>query len=100
MPVNLNPPDLSTLRPVAGVELGFAEAGIRKAGFVCLGPGFWLCSRRDEKLFHDVGRGAGMRVDVAIVHRHGERAQVGGRRAKAVALDGLNEDQGGQGYAQ
>ena len=32
MPVNLNPPDPKTLLPVAGVELGFAEAGIRKAG--------------------------------------------------------------------
>jgi glutamate N-acetyltransferase/amino-acid N-acetyltransferase len=32
MPVNLNPPDPAALSPIAGVELGFAEAGIRKAG--------------------------------------------------------------------
>jgi len=32
MPVNLAPPDPATLLPIAGVELGFAEAGIRKAG--------------------------------------------------------------------
>ncbi|MGH8617687.1 MAG: bifunctional glutamate N-acetyltransferase/amino-acid acetyltransferase ArgJ [Burkholderiales bacterium] len=32
MPVNLNPPDPAALLPIAGVELGFAEAGIRKAG--------------------------------------------------------------------
>lgn len=32
MPVNLNPPDRAALKPVAGVELGFAEAGIRKQG--------------------------------------------------------------------
>jgi len=30
--VNLNPPDPARLTPIAGVELGFAEAGIRKAG--------------------------------------------------------------------
>jgi glutamate N-acetyltransferase/amino-acid N-acetyltransferase len=32
MPVNLPPPDPSRLAPVAGVELGIAEAGIRKSG--------------------------------------------------------------------
>ena len=32
MAVNLNPPDPASLRPVPGVELGFAEAGIRKRG--------------------------------------------------------------------
>jgi glutamate N-acetyltransferase/amino-acid N-acetyltransferase len=32
MAVNLLPPDPESLRPVAGVELGFAEAGIRKTG--------------------------------------------------------------------
>ncbi len=32
MAVNLAPPDPKSLLPVAGVELGFAEAGIRKAG--------------------------------------------------------------------
>jgi glutamate N-acetyltransferase/amino-acid N-acetyltransferase len=32
MPVNLSAPDPASLRPVAGVELGWAEAGIRKAG--------------------------------------------------------------------
>jgi len=32
MPVNLAPPDPASLAPVAGVELGYAEAGIRKAG--------------------------------------------------------------------
>ncbi len=32
MPVNLNPPDPQTLLPVAGVELGITQAGIRKAG--------------------------------------------------------------------
>ena len=31
MPVNLSSPDPSSLQPVAGVELGWAEAGIRKA---------------------------------------------------------------------
>jgi glutamate N-acetyltransferase/amino-acid N-acetyltransferase len=31
MPVNLSAPDPSSLKPVAGVELGWAEAGIRKA---------------------------------------------------------------------
>jgi glutamate N-acetyltransferase/amino-acid N-acetyltransferase len=31
MPVNLSAPDPSSLMPVAGVELGWAEAGIRKA---------------------------------------------------------------------
>jgi glutamate N-acetyltransferase/amino-acid N-acetyltransferase len=31
MPVNLSAPDPASLRPVAGVELGWAEAGIRKA---------------------------------------------------------------------
>ena len=31
MPVNLSAPDPSSLTPVAGVELGWAEAGIRKA---------------------------------------------------------------------
>ena len=31
MPVNLNPPDPKSLLPVPGVELGIAEAGIRKA---------------------------------------------------------------------
>jgi glutamate N-acetyltransferase/amino-acid N-acetyltransferase len=31
MAVNLLPPDRASLAPVAGVELGFAEAGIRKA---------------------------------------------------------------------
>jgi glutamate N-acetyltransferase/amino-acid N-acetyltransferase len=31
MPVNLSPPDPATLHPVPGVELGVAEAGIRKA---------------------------------------------------------------------
>ena len=31
MAVNLPPPDPGSLHPVAGVELGFAEAGIRKA---------------------------------------------------------------------
>ena len=31
MPVNLNPPDAKKLLPVPGVELGIAEAGIRKA---------------------------------------------------------------------
>ena len=32
MPVRLNPPVASELLPVAGVRLGVAEAGIRKAG--------------------------------------------------------------------
>jgi len=32
MPVNLAPPDAAALRPVAGVELGWAQAGIRKSG--------------------------------------------------------------------
>jgi glutamate N-acetyltransferase/amino-acid N-acetyltransferase len=32
MPVNLKPPDPKNLLPVAGVSLGVAEAGIRKAG--------------------------------------------------------------------
>lgn len=32
MPVNLNPPDPQALLPVAGVQLGIAQAGIRKAG--------------------------------------------------------------------
>ena len=32
MAVNLAPPNAADLHPVAGVELGFAEAGIRKAG--------------------------------------------------------------------
>lgn len=32
MPVNLSSPDPASLRPVAGVELGFAAAGIRKDG--------------------------------------------------------------------
>jgi glutamate N-acetyltransferase/amino-acid N-acetyltransferase len=32
MPVNLSAPDPASLLPVAGVELGWAEAGIRKAG--------------------------------------------------------------------
>jgi glutamate N-acetyltransferase / amino-acid N-acetyltransferase len=32
VPVNLEPPDPAGLIPVAGVELGWAEAGIRKAG--------------------------------------------------------------------
>src|SRR5690606_1414482 len=32
MPVNLNPPDSRTLLPITGVELGIAQAGIRKAG--------------------------------------------------------------------
>jgi len=32
MPVNLNRPERASLLPVAGVELGWAEAGIRKAG--------------------------------------------------------------------
>lgn len=32
MAVNLLPPDPAKLAPIAGVELGFAEAGIRKAG--------------------------------------------------------------------
>jgi len=32
MPVNLTAPDPATLTPVDGVELGWAEAGIRKAG--------------------------------------------------------------------
>jgi glutamate N-acetyltransferase/amino-acid N-acetyltransferase len=32
MPVNLSPPDPKSLLPVNGVELGYAEAGIRKAG--------------------------------------------------------------------
>ena len=31
MPVRLAPPDRARIKPVAGVELGFAEAGIRKA---------------------------------------------------------------------
>ncbi len=31
MPVNLNPPDSKALLPVDGVELGIAEAGVRKA---------------------------------------------------------------------
>jgi glutamate N-acetyltransferase / amino-acid N-acetyltransferase len=31
MPVNLSAPDPSSLQPVSGVELGWAEAGIRKA---------------------------------------------------------------------
>jgi len=44
MAVNLSPPDPAALRPVPGVELGFAEAGIRKAGrldvmLVRLAPG-------------------------------------------------------------
>jgi len=32
MPVNLSVPDPATLQPVAGIELGWAEAGIRKRG--------------------------------------------------------------------
>jgi glutamate N-acetyltransferase/amino-acid N-acetyltransferase len=32
VPVNLKPPDSAALHPVAGVELGWAEAGMRKAG--------------------------------------------------------------------
>jgi glutamate N-acetyltransferase/amino-acid N-acetyltransferase len=32
VPVNLEPPDPAALNPVAGVELGWAEAGIRKPG--------------------------------------------------------------------
>jgi len=32
MAVNLKPPDPASLLPVAGVDLGYAEAGIRKAG--------------------------------------------------------------------
>ena len=32
MAVNLSPPEAATLNPVPGVELGFAAAGIRKAG--------------------------------------------------------------------
>src|SRR4051794_5762534 len=32
MAVNLEAPDPATLAPVSGVELGFAEAGIRKSG--------------------------------------------------------------------
>jgi glutamate N-acetyltransferase/amino-acid N-acetyltransferase len=40
MAVNLTPPDPAALKAVAGVELGYAEAGIRKAG------------RRDLMLMH------------------------------------------------
>ncbi|MEO7104913.1 MAG: bifunctional glutamate N-acetyltransferase/amino-acid acetyltransferase ArgJ [Rhodoferax sp.] len=32
MPVNLRPPDINTLFPIAGVRIGVTEAGIRKAG--------------------------------------------------------------------
>jgi glutamate N-acetyltransferase / amino-acid N-acetyltransferase len=32
MPVNLHPPEPSAIRPVAGVELGFAMAGIKRPG--------------------------------------------------------------------
>ena len=32
MPVNLTAPDVASLLPVAGVELGTARAGIRKPG--------------------------------------------------------------------
>ena len=32
MPVNLSPPSPEVLKPVAGVQLGIAQAGIRKAG--------------------------------------------------------------------
>lgn len=32
MPVNLSAPDPRAIRPVTGVDLGFAEAGIKKAG--------------------------------------------------------------------
>ena len=32
MPVNLKPPDPKALQPVAGVTLGIAQAGVRKAG--------------------------------------------------------------------
>ena len=32
MAVNLQPPDPAQLSAIAGVELGFAQAGIRKAG--------------------------------------------------------------------
>jgi len=44
MAVNLLPPDPESLLPVPGVELGFAEAGIRKAGrrdlmLMCFVPG-------------------------------------------------------------
>jgi len=44
MPVNLLPPDPAALQVIEGVELGFAEAGIRKAGrrdlmLVRLAPG-------------------------------------------------------------
>jgi glutamate N-acetyltransferase/amino-acid N-acetyltransferase len=44
MAVNLNPPDPATLLPVAGVDLGYAEAGIRTRGrtdlmLMCLAPG-------------------------------------------------------------
>ncbi len=44
MPVNLSAPDPKTLLPVAGVMLGVAQAGVRKAGrkdllLICLEPG-------------------------------------------------------------
>lgn len=47
MPVNLNPPDPRSLLPVAGVQLGITQAGIRKSG------------RRDLLL---IGLDAGARV--------------------------------------
>jgi len=44
MAVNLTPPDPAKLLPIDGVELGYAEAGIRKPGrrdlmLITLAPG-------------------------------------------------------------
>lgn len=56
MAVNLIPPDPKSLLPVQGVKLGFAEAGIRKAGrrdvmLMSLAPGSRVCGVFTENSF-------------------------------------------------
>jgi glutamate N-acetyltransferase / amino-acid N-acetyltransferase len=94
MPVRLAPPDPARIHPVAGVELGFAEAGIKKAG------------RRDVMLMRlaPASRVAGVftqngfaAAPVQVCRRH--LASDGGIRALVVNAGNANCGTGDEGVA-
>jgi glutamate N-acetyltransferase/amino-acid N-acetyltransferase len=95
MAVRLAPPDASALRPVAGVELGWAAAGIRKPGrkdllLMRLAPGSRVAAVFTRNRFRA--------APVEVARRHLERAG-GGIRALLVNTGCANAGTGEAGIA-
>ncbi|MDR0274086.1 MAG: bifunctional glutamate N-acetyltransferase/amino-acid acetyltransferase ArgJ [Burkholderiaceae bacterium] len=97
MPVNLQAPDSAQLHPVAGVRIGVAEAGIRKAG------------RKDLTVFAlDAGsQVAGVftqnrfcAAPVQVCREHLEQSGQGGIRALVINTGNANAGTGEEGLAR